>query len=114
MIGQQSRSQTQTTNKWKPRPNLLFSLSSSKSPTVTETKSETETKTSAHHHAQQQQQDYDNTTIITDDSLDTLFLRMQLSSLPPGVDDEEIPEPLIYDTFFMSGGGGTTPDVSNM
>ena len=92
MLGQQRSTNTNTntsTTKWKPRPNLLFSLSSTSS-SLRRDKPSSATPPQ------------DDNNIITDDTLDTLLLRMQLTSLPPGIDREETPEPLMYDTFFIS------------
>jgi hypothetical protein len=97
MIGRLSITQTHTsTNKWKPRSNLLFALSST---------SRVQSNPNLNHEKEEQEDD----NLITDNNImDTLFLRMQLSSLPPGVDDQDTPEPLMYDTFFMSSANTDT------
>ena len=101
MIGRANTPHTQHTtsssSKWKPRHNLLFALSST-SPIRRETTSNIE----------EEKEEEEEKNLITDDNMDTLLLRMQLASLPPGVDDQETPEPLMYDTFFMSSSSGSS------
>ena len=108
MIGRLSITQTHmSTNKWKPRPNLLFALSSTSRLTTSQPKPNHDVE-----EEEEQEQEYDNN--ITVNNMDTLFLRMQLSSLPPGVDDQETPEPLMYDTFFMSSANTDTNTDTNI